>query len=490
MRAAAATLSRMNLNKIHTAVALALATTGAAVAQVPLAIPHLRSHDLLVVDSDYDGVWRLADGNQDGDYNDPGEITSFYSDAIGAYAWTTPACIGSAPNGTVHVGDSGTDTIYALLDGNGDGDANDAGEHRIFFDASNAGGFAIPTPNGITFDAIGRMFLTIINSASPAVPDRILVLEDLNSDGDANDLGEAIDYYSPANSTTPVGGSIPTKVVIGPDGKVYYSEIGTTGAFTKGVWQLTDANLNGHCNDPGEATLFWAPPFAASPFYWGLAVDRLGNFYVSDHSNNEQVWRGRDANGDNTIDPSEQSLFYQTGNSTWWDIVLREDGTVLLCEDLNPDRITALRDQNNDGDALDATESTQAYDSTVTSPLVQPRGAALIRAPLLELSPDTVPIGQTTFVTTRTSNPGDLAVAVIAFGLGPNFALPPWGTVEIDLAAFTTVAVGFADSAGSFTVPFAVPSNPNVIGTYAFQSLAGDLFRLFLSNASVLTVTP
>ncbi|MFN0253689.1 MAG: hypothetical protein ACKV2T_42870, partial [Kofleriaceae bacterium] len=47
-------------------------------AQVPPALPFARTLDLLVVDSSYDGVWRLADFNQDGDYNDPGEISSYY----------------------------------------------------------------------------------------------------------------------------------------------------------------------------------------------------------------------------------------------------------------------------------------------------------------------------------------------------------------------------------------------------------------------------
>ena len=29
-------------------------------------------------------------------------------------------------------------------------------------------------------------------------------------------------------------------------------------------------------NDPGEAALHWQPPFSASPFYWGFAIDQQG----------------------------------------------------------------------------------------------------------------------------------------------------------------------------------------------------------------------
>lgn len=460
-------------------------------AQVPMAIPYSRTQDLLVVDSDYDGVWRLADFNQDGDYNDPGEISSFYSDLIGAFAWTTPVSVCSAPDGTVYVGDSATDTIYALRDNNGDGDANDPGEHRVFFDMSNVGAITMQTPSGITVDLLGRLFIAVTNTASPAGPDRILELQDLNFDGDANDAGEATDYYTVPNSTATVGASLPTKVVVAPNGNLYYTEIGTTGAYTKGVWQLADNNFDGDANDLGEATLFWTPPFASSPFYWGLAVDALGNFYVTDHSANEQVWRGRDANQNGTIEPSEQTLFYQTAGSTWWDVVLRDDGTVLLCEDQTPDRVTALRDLNNDGDALDANESYQAYDSTTAGVvLVAPRGACMMRAPQLEVSPAVVPIGQTTMLITHASKPGDLTLVVIATGLGPAIPLPPWGTVEVAINFFQSVSLGFADSSGFYNVPLALPNNPAVIGSYAFQSLAGDMFRLFLSNGAPMVVTP
>lgn len=457
-------------------------------AQVPPALPFARTLDLLVVDSTYDGVWRLADSNQDGDYNDPGEISSYYSDLLGSLPWTLPAAIVSAADGTVFVTDLSTDTIYALRDTTGDGDANDPGEHRVFFDGSNVSGLPLPQGYGVTADALGRLFVAVNNATTPAGPDRILKLEDLNGDGDANDLGEATSYYDLPGTTGAVTASIPVKVVIGPDANVYFTENGA--AFTRGVWKLTDLDFDGNCNGPGEATLFWTPPFVAAPLHWGLAVDATGTFWVTDHSSNEKVWRGRDANGNGTIEPTEENLFYQTAGSSWWDVVLRDDGAVLLCDTDTTDKVTSLRDLNGDGDALDAGESAQAYDSTTAATAVMTRGAAMIRAPGLELVPATVPIGQSTNLVTRCARPGDLAVTVISFGLGPDLPLPPWGIVEIDLSFFTSVAVGFGDPTGYFTAPFAIPNLPSAIGTYAFQSLAGDAFRLFLSNASVLTVTP
>ena len=38
--------------------------------------------------------------------------------------------------------------------------------------------------------------------------------------------------------------------------------------------------------------------------------------------------------------------------------------------------------------------------------------------------------------------------------------------------------------------PFAVPNTPAAVGTIAGQAVCGDAFRLFLSNATVLTITP
>ena len=469
----------------------ALLLPATAVAQIlPSAVPYARTQDMFVADSSNDACWRLADLNQDGDYNDPGEQLSFYSDTIGAFAWTTPACVGSAADGTVYVADTTTDVVYALRDLNGDGDANEPGEATVFLNNTNASGFVMHTVNGITFDVLGRIYLTNANTSSPAAPDRIVRVEDLNGDGDANDAGEVFDFYTVPNSVTPAGVSIPTKAVIGPDLCVYYTEVGTGTAYPKGVYRLNDLNQDGDCNDPGEAAMFWTPPVATTPFYWGLAVDQQGWFYVSDHSTNEKVWRAKDLNGNGTIESNEQTLFYQTAASTWWDIVVRDDGVIFLCESQSPDRVTRVVDLNGDGDALDAGESFQAYDSTAAPTPLGVRGLAFQRAPLLQAQPPVAPIGTTTNLVTQTAMPGDLTLLVMSVGLGPAFQLPPFGTVEVDVAAFASVGLGFADAQGYFGLPVSIPNNPSVIGAYAFQSLAGNQFRLFLTNAVALTVTP
>lgn len=480
----------MHRNKIL-APLTAAALSAAAIAQVPSAVPYARSLDLLVTDSSYDGIWRCIDWNQDGDLNDAGEVLPFYDENVGSLVLGNPSCIAAAPDGTVYVGDSTSDIVMAMRDANGDGDAHDPGEHRVFFDDSNPAGIAMASIQGLHVDLLGRVFLAIANSGSTGV-DLIVRLEDQNGDGDALDPGEAIDYHTVPGSVAN-GDSIPSELAAGPDLNLYYTEAGATGVITKGVYRLADANFDGDCNDPGERSLFWDTSTigASSPFHYGMAIARDGRFYLSDHSSNETIWTARDANGDGVIDATEQGVFYQTAGSTWWDVVIRDDGSVLLCEDQTPDRLVVLRDLNGDGDALDAGEATEIYNDTVAANgNLRPRGATLMRGPELQVSPATVAIGNPTNFFATTNQPGQLVGVFLSIGLAGPVALPPFGQVEIDATQVVALGAGLSDAAQLYTQPFAVPNTPAAIGTLAAQAICGDGFRLFLSNATVLTVTP
>lgn len=480
------------MNRTRHLIAVLTAFAAPAVAQVPPNIPYQRTLDLMVVDSLADVVWRLSDFDLDGDYNDPGEVLSFYDDVTGAFVLTNPACIATAYDGTVYIGDSTEDVVLALRDQTYDGDANDPGEARVFFDNSNASGAVLSSVQGITVDALGRVFLAVANTTTGGT-DQILKLEDLNQDGDANDPGEATDYCTIPGGAGAPGNSIPTEVRAGPDNNLYYTETGSTGVVTKGVWKLTDGNFDGDCNDPGEVTLFWTPgpqPLPNTPFHYSLAISRDGWFYVTDHSANEQVWRGKDLDASGTIDPTEETLFYQTGGSTWWDIEIRDDGWIMVCEDETPDRITALKDGNGDGDALDPNESFEAYSELVSpTDIPRPRGAAFLRAPMLSLSPPVVQLGQTVTFVVTTEQPQQLAAALLSTGLVPPFPVPPLGQVEIDPSGFVILGVGISTPGGAFLLPLTLPSAPTALGTWGSQALSGE-YRFFLSNGSLLTVTP
>ncbi|MGC3970451.1 MAG: hypothetical protein QM775_24880 [Pirellulales bacterium] len=477
---------RRDMRPLASFVAFGLA--GLASAQVPAIIPYPRTQDLFVVDSTFDGVWRLSDQNQDGDYNDPGEVTVFYSDLTpGGIALTNPSCVVAAPDGTVYVADTTNDIVLALRDQNGDGDANDPGEFRVFFTSiTNASGITMASAQGITIDAIGRLFLAVANAGTVG-QDMILKLQDLDGDGDADDLGEASVYCLIPTGAGAVGNSIPTKVVAAADGNLYYTDVASTTATTKGVYKLEDLDHNGDCNGPGEVSLFWTPPFTASPFYWSLAVDANMNFYVTDHSTNRTVYRGRDADHSGTISAAETTVFFTEASATWWDVVLRDDGVVLLVNASTPDRLTACVDLNNDGDALDPGESSLAYASGTSPTAISVRGAAFQRAPIFDPIAPTA-LGQTALFNLHGTKPGDLCVSIFALGFGPPIALPPWGIVEIDVNSYLIYGIGIADATATFAHTLAIPSTPSVVGTYAFQGWCGDLFRLYFSNAVPFTI--
>ncbi len=470
--------------------ALAAAALPAALpAQFAPLIPRSATLDLLVVDSSFDGVWRISDFNQNGSFNDPGEINVFYDDTIGSIALTNPTAIVVGLNGVAYVCDSTVDIVLMLEDVDGNGSALGGGEHKVFFDGvNNASGVAMASAQGITADLLGNVFVAVSNTSSVGV-DMILKLTDLNADGDANDIGEAVIYCQIPNQLA-LGDSIPTEVVVAPDGKLYYAEVGATGVNIKGVYRCDDLNTDGDANDPGEVSLFWAPSSGGNPFYWGLAVAPDGTFYITDHGN-EQVWRARDANNDGVIQASEEGVFYQTAASTFWDVVLREDGTVFLCEDQTPNRLTALRDLNADGDALDAGESFEAYDETVSATALTPRGASFMAAPRLSIQPATVRLGAATTLSTFTPRGGDSVGLTVSIGLAANpLPLPPVGEIELDTSLLISFLAANANSNGRLDVPLTIPNDPALVGILAFQAFAGDLYRPYLSNAVVLTITP
>ncbi|MEO0825510.1 MAG: PEP-CTERM sorting domain-containing protein [Cyanobacteria bacterium J06639_16] len=91
----------------------------------------------------------------------------------------------------LYYGDGNTDSVYRLLDQNQDGDALDLGEANIWFSADNAGGLPLLTPNGLAQGSDGAIYIVEADTRSTPNGDFVYRTEDLNGDGDANDAGEA-----------------------------------------------------------------------------------------------------------------------------------------------------------------------------------------------------------------------------------------------------------------------------------------------------------
>ena len=126
----------------------------ALTAQVVPVHPFSRTMDLVVCDSSFDGVWRLVDWNQDGDLLDADEVIAYYDESVASISLGTPTCLTTGHDGTVYIGDSNVDIILRMRDANGDGDANDAGEHSVFFDNTNAAGLVTVSYTHLTLPTI------------------------------------------------------------------------------------------------------------------------------------------------------------------------------------------------------------------------------------------------------------------------------------------------------------------------------------------------
>lgn len=337
-----------------------------------------------VSDTSGDTIWSCVDLNADGDYNDAGELRPFYDDSLGTLALTNNVGMLRTADGQIYVADTGEDSIVRLLDVNGDGDAHDLGEARIWFNGRSGapGGIVLNAPRGMWRDADGTLFVANAGSSGGGV-DAIVRLRDLNLDGDADDPGESSIYYAPPQGGA-VGDSIPTAVARGADGALYYVESGTTGFNSRGVWRLADLDQSGAIDAPGEArSYFQVPTSSGAPFFWDLAVDDLGRFYISD-TGNDFIWRFLDRNVDGMVDPATEAdiLWTSPGMSLIWEVAPAADGSLYAVEDQSPDRLIRLVDRDGNGTFGGPGEFTEVYSEGLAAINIgSPKAIALAPGP-------------------------------------------------------------------------------------------------------------
>lgn len=249
--------------------------------------PFTRTGDILLSDSSSDKIWRLQDLDLNGDYNGPGEIIPFYDDSIpGALALNSNSDVAVAADGTAYVCDSNTDQIILLRDLNGDGDAQDVNEASVFFDGHAA-------VNASQIDMAG------------------------------------------ANS-----------LIVDPSGVIW---IGAFNASVGGVplgadmiLRLQDLNLDDDANDAAEAKIYVGYPGGAlgDHIITDVAIAPDGHIYYSDNgvlAGIKGVYRCNDMNSDGDAqDAGEVTLYYvpppQGGNAFLWGMTIGPDGTLYLCD--------------------------------------------------------------------------------------------------------------------------------------------------------------
>lgn len=344
--------------------------------------PFVPLADLWVTDSGNDRVDCVRDLNYDGDYDDAGESAIFYDDTVGPFTLATNNSIASRSDGVVFVGDTTGDFILALKDLTGDDDAHDANEAKQYFTSlANAGGIAMPGVAGLC--VAGNVVWAANSQSGGTGKDTILRLEDLTGNGDANDVGEALEYY--VSSDLSLGGSggdsLPQDVHVGLDGNVYYVDIPSSGPNSKGIYKLADLDGSGAIDQPGEWTPFFIPPAqAGAAFHWALEQDAAGYWYVQD-TGNDFLWRCRDNDNNGSIDPLTEAVkwWIAPASSTIWDLHFATDGNLYVGEAQTTDRLLLMYDTDASGTVDPVNEVTTAYNEAgaLGAPIGTLRGFAL-----------------------------------------------------------------------------------------------------------------
>ncbi|WP_374385057.1 calcium-binding protein [Dongia sp.] len=315
-------------------------------------------------------VFLIKDRNGDGDTLDAGEH-SVYFDASNQSGLASPTdnvyAIHQAKDGAVYIADGEDDAVYVTRDLNHDGDANDAGEAQVWFSRDNAGGLQLPTPNGVSTDAAGIVY--VVNAGTASQPDdAIYRTVDLNHDGDANDAGEAtrwVDLKTLNLSSSAFDLSFTGNVAFLAD---------TVGGDTDRIYRLEDKNGN-NVIDAGEAKVFIADGNA-----FGVTMDlavaaQNGSVFTWDYSataaGSSRVFKLTDLNNSGDIDQAgevqkvwDMSLLPEGfGNRFGFSIAADANGDVLItsyssaASEAASRNIVRLSDLNGDGDFLDQGET-------------------------------------------------------------------------------------------------------------------------------------
>jgi hypothetical protein len=240
-----------------------------------------------------DAVLRLEDLNRDGDANDGGEASIFYDASAGGPRLYTPNAIARAPDGSLYLADDGSAgrRLLRLRDANADGDALDAEEAVVVYDAAALSTPVIGDPESLAVSAAGDVFV------GDATLQAVFLLADANGDGDFLDEGESKVFFQAA-AEAPLAD---IESMLAADGGLYVAD-----KATGKIVFLEDLDGNREASAPGEVSVFLDE--TASPRVAGI-TDFIrvgpGHFVVLDNSK-DGVFVLSDLNGDgDALDESE-----------------------------------------------------------------------------------------------------------------------------------------------------------------------------------------
>lgn len=214
--------------------------------------------------------------------------------------------------------------------------------------------------------------------------DRVVRLVDVDGSGtiDPDGEGEVIVFYDDDSPGPDL--SIPSGIVLGPNGKVFLLDGGTLDS----VFVLADQNADGDANDVGEYQIFFdnstLAPKLSTPN--ALAFSSDGALWIiDDGSRRGLILRLEDDNGDgDALDDGEWTVAYDSREIGHGDIFLMDPealavggDTRLYVADAARRAVFVFVDQNGDGDVMDSSEGSHFYTPAGTLPFEDPEGLAV-----------------------------------------------------------------------------------------------------------------
>ncbi|MEO3416249.1 hypothetical protein AAFO92_16480 [Roseovarius sp. CAU 1744] len=331
-----------------------------------LALPaagQAKTLSILMADLAKEGIYRFSDTDGDGTTRGAEGALFFDGSALGLTGLNVFTLEGK--DGVYYAGEGDTDTVYRLKDLDGNGDANDVGESRVWFSSANAGGYKLHTPNGMAVGADGAVYVTEADVLSDQSGDFIFRTVDLNNDGDANDAGEATPWLDLKALN---GKSSPFEISF--DGDVaYISDL--VGTDDNVIYRAEDVDGSGVV-EADEVSIFISEgnPYGA-PVDFGMTAQD-GTVYTLeflDFANPSSLYALIDRNGDGTIDAADEATevwnagALPDGFGLDFGFDLNSDGSgtlALVSNGLTPQTtgVYLLQDLNGDLDFLDDGETT------------------------------------------------------------------------------------------------------------------------------------
>lgn len=336
-------------------------------------------------DQTLDALLRIEDLNGDGDTLDAGEVTRFIDDTIapelgvenaqGLYAFSRREVLATdnfPPDNIVH-----------LLDADDDGGAFDAGEASVYHGGSLPDGYALTNPAALTRGADGAFYVYDNNTLDNANPAAVYRLEDLDNSGDVdpNHPGEVVLWreFNPAGTT----GTAVLEIEFGQYGDLYAFDI--TSSNTRIIRVESDGSAAADFATASTVYAISSVSLAGTMAEMGYDAVRdrmlVGGFL----GNDVVIITLRDRNANQVIDQANEiRIVWDEGGSGFStgsprDIFWLPDGSAIWVDALS-DRIWRLFDNNDDGDYLDAGETTYLYDAVAATGAGQPSATLMLSA--------------------------------------------------------------------------------------------------------------